>query len=486
MLIKRTIVAFTISDIKVIIFSSFVFAFCVNGQNWPMVNGNKERSSWAAFETELSPPLKKTHEFSLNNDVSSGISCYDNMLFVSVEATPNRLVAFEIENGQELWHFEIPDSRAGVGLVPAINNSLVLCGGQHGRGLYGRLTGTEKWFKSVGSLYSKNPIIDDNSVYIVADSLYCLNISTGSTIWSYPFSENVTPAVDDDQVYVCGDRTLIALNKWNGEIAWHIPNSQRYYSSIALDDNFIYTCNNDAVIALDKQAGSVHWAYNIPDGRLPDFSTNAIAISDSFLCFVIWENTDRKSQLYTLDKTTGNYVWHHTFDSTGIYSPAIANDNVYAIDFTNKFMWGFDLKTGQQVFFDNSEMYIGQPIFANNSLFVGTFSSVCSFKNSGTRIVSMAPYSPQSFKLFPNYPNPFNTSTRFNFNLVHSERLNISVFNLSGARIKTIADDNFSAAWHTLTWDGTNDKNEAVPSGIYVLKLCNQNLVKSARMILLK
>jgi hypothetical protein len=68
-------------------------------------------------------------EFSINGN-ASGLSFYDNMLFVSVGGKPNRLVAFNTINGGESWHFDVPNSLGSVNVAPAVNDSLVLCGGQ--------------------------------------------------------------------------------------------------------------------------------------------------------------------------------------------------------------------------------------------------------------------------------------------------------------------------------------------------------------------
>lgn len=463
------------------------FTVHLNAQNWPMANGCRERTSWAEAENELLPPLEKRSEFSLDGN-ASGISFYENMLFVSVGGTPNRLVAFNPHNGSELWHFEIPNSLGSVNVTPAINDSLVLCGGQDGLGLYAldRLTGIEKWFKGVGTLYSNNPIIDSNRVYVVADSLYCLDINNGATIWSFSISAGLTPAVDSELVYICWYNKLIALHKLNGEIAWQIENSERYHNAVAVDENYVYTCNSDSIVALEKESGSVNWSYIIPDVQFPDLSAGAIAISDSFLCASIWENADKIGQLYTLNKITGDYRWHYTFNTIGVFSPSIANGIVYAINWKTESVWGFDLNTGQAVFFDDSERYLKECIIADGKLFVGTFGKVVTFENYGTGIDPIPLEKQTSPELFQNWPNPFKQSTSFQFSLIQPDDLNISVYDLSGKKVKTISDRKYEAGVYTLTWDGTNDRNQKVPPGIYILKLSNKHFIKSNRMILPK
>ncbi len=481
----KPITAFTI--LKMVFAGQLLLTMHLYAQDWPMVDACKERTSWAELETQLGPPLKKTVVFSLDG-TASGLSCCGDTLFVSVEHDPNMVVAFNARNGSELWHFEIPGTLGSVNVSPAVNDSIVLCGGQHGLGLYAldRYSGLEKWFKGIGTLYSKNPIIDNNRVYIVGDSLYCLNISDGSTIWAFSFSATVTPVVDSERVYVCGDRRLMALNKLNGEIVWQSDNSQKYYSSLTVDESFLYSCNNDSIIALDKVTGSLHWAYGIPGGKLPDFSTNAMAITDSFLCFSVWEDAHGKGEIHTLDIRNGHYRWHYTFDTTGAYSPVIANGMVYLISGRSYDLWGFDLNTGLDVFFDDSERFLKQPIVADGKLFVGAFGKVVAFENYAIGTDKMAAGLQRPPELLQNSPNPFRQSTSIRFHLLQPGHLDISVFDLTGRRVRTISATRYEAGTHTMTWDGTDDSHQRVPSGTYILRLTSNVIVRSHRMLLLE
>lgn len=482
---KRTNMFFTAR----VIFMLCVFYISLNAQNWPMINCSKERTSWAESETCLYPPLKKTSDFTLDNDaIADGISFYDKKLFVIIENDSTEITAFDSETGNELWRFRVPEASHGVNLSPAANDSLVLCGGQGGLGLYALdpLTGSIKWFKNIGDLYSKNPIIDNNRVFIVADSLYCLNIQDGATVWSFPFEMPVSPAVDEEKVYLCGEGQLTAFNKSNGEVVWQIDNSQLRYTSVAVDENHVYTCNHDTIVALYKDSGLNKWSFPIPDGRIPNVATNAIAVSDSFLCISIWEDSEEKGRLYTLEKMTGHHAWYFVFDATGVISPAIANNIVYAINWKTYSVWGFDLKTGQRVFYDNSEQYIGQPIVADHRLYVCAYGKVVAFENMNSGVRSNETESVESFVLSPNCPNPFNQSTRFQFDLMQSRYLDIAVYNLLGECVKILSSKEYTAGAHVLIWDGTDDDNKTVPSGIYVLKLSTTEFTQSIKMVLLK
>jgi agmatine/peptidylarginine deiminase len=68
-------------------------------------------------------------------------------------------------------------------------------------------------------------------------------------------------------------------------------------------------------------------------------------------------------------------------------------------------------------------------------------------------------------------PNPFNSETRISFSLKEDLKTIIAVFNLQGQVIKVLANREFSAGAHDITWDGKDGSGNEVPSGIYLLKL---------------
>jgi FlgD Ig-like domain len=72
-----------------------------------------------------------------------------------------------------------------------------------------------------------------------------------------------------------------------------------------------------------------------------------------------------------------------------------------------------------------------------------------------------------------NYPNPFNPSTTISFNLTTelTENTEISIYNLKGQKVKTLVSSNQTAGVHTVTWNGTDNYDQPVSSGIYFYQL---------------
>lgn len=93
---------------------------------------------------------------------------------------------------------------------------------------------------------------------------------------------------------------------------------------------------------------------------------------------------------------------------------------------------------------------------------------------------------PQQYKLFNNYPNPFNPSTRIAFEIPKAENVTLRIFNISGELIRTLTEEHTSAGRHEKIWDGKDDSGNVVSSGIYIYRLNAGFYDRSARMILLK
>jgi len=91
------------------------------------------------------------------------------------------------------------------------------------------------------------------------------------------------------------------------------------------------------------------------------------------------------------------------------------------------------------------------------------------------------------FILHQNYPNPFNSGTIISFTQSKKSQLNVKIYDVSGTLIKIIVRGKiFSKGSHSVYWDGTNQKEEKVGSGIYFAVLYADKFTDMKRMILLK
>ena len=86
----------------------------------------------------------------------------------------------------------------------------------------------------------------------------------------------------------------------------------------------------------------------------------------------------------------------------------------------------------------------------------------------------------QKLSLSQNYPNPFNPVTNIPFALSNTGHVTITVYDITGRKIETLADRQFSTGTHSVSWNASS-----VASGIYIYKMDydGTTMVKSMTLI---
>jgi len=88
--------------------------------------------------------------------------------------------------------------------------------------------------------------------------------------------------------------------------------------------------------------------------------------------------------------------------------------------------------------------------------------------------------------LHQNYPNPFNPITTISYQLPENGKVELTVYNLKGQKVKTLVNETLDYGDHTVIWNGKDDNGKSVSSGIYLYKLKTDNFENTKKMILLK
>jgi hypothetical protein len=83
-------------------------------------------------------------------------------------------------------------------------------------------------------------------------------------------------------------------------------------------------------------------------------------------------------------------------------------------------------------------------------------------------------------------PNPFNPRTTVRFTTERARALALTVHDLRGRRVATLAQGRFAAGTHTLQWDGRDGAGLPVASGTYLLRLHGDGLATSRTVTLIK
>jgi len=93
---------------------------------------------------------------------------------------------------------------------------------------------------------------------------------------------------------------------------------------------------------------------------------------------------------------------------------------------------------------------------------------------------------PLTYNLKQNYPNPFNPSTTIRYSIPKTEKVDLTIYTITGEKVKTLVSDKVEAGFHEVQWSGLNDYGKSVASGIYIYRIKTKGFNKSLKMLFLK
>jgi hypothetical protein len=161
--------------------------------------------------------------------------------------------------------------------------------------------------------------------------------------------------------------------------------------------------------------------------------------------------------IYEYDSTLSS------FERQWDFSPINVVQSSFGFDFTREKMYVGYFERGELDIFD-----------------IGDSTNIDNFENM----------TPAGIQLYQNYPNPFNPTTTISFNLTaeYAEDAEIVIYNIKGQKIRTFnCHPELVEGQSSIIWDGTDENNQPVGSGIYFYKLkAGNNFSETKRMLLLK
>jgi hypothetical protein len=91
-------------------------------------------------------------------------------------------------------------------------------------------------------------------------------------------------------------------------------------------------------------------------------------------------------------------------------------------------------------------------------------------------------------KLGQNYPNPFNPVTRIDYWVPgnRSTAVSLVVYDVRGARVRTLVSGERPAGRYTVEWNGQNDQGAPVSSGVYFYRMTTAGFADTRKMLLMK
>lgn len=100
--------------------------------------------------------------------------------------------------------------------------------------------------------------------------------------------------------------------------------------------------------------------------------------------------------------------------------------------------------------------------------------------------VSNDPLIPSSLAVSATFPNPFNSTCKIRLSIPSSERVDLSIYDLKGSRIRKLVMGPLEPGNPQVVWDGRDYAGRNVASGTYVLNLIQGEYAATSRVSLVK
>jgi hypothetical protein len=179
---------------------------------------------------------------------------------------------------------------------------------------------------------------------------------------------------------------------------------------------------------------------------------------------------------YAINETskTANLVWQYK-RTPALYSFAMGN--VQRLPNGNTLIgWGSAAVTLTEVTPEGNIMYeLSLPLI---------YTSYRAFRYEWSPLVGVEPIKnslPAEFKLYQNYPNPFNSISKIKYQILKSENVRISIFDIKGAKVRELVNKKQDAGTYEIFFDGST-----LASGVYYYKFQSEDFSDTKKMLLIK
>jgi len=278
-----------------------------------------------------------------------------------------------------------------------------------------------------------------------------------------------------------GGRINKTTNGGDNWITVYNPNSSYIYSIFFTDNNTGYAAFFNGNL-LKTTSGGFNWipvrslSQSFTTVYFVDNNTGWLGGSNGFL----EKTTDGGASWSTQNSATAGTFWSIYF----------VNSNLgYACGGSQPSTLSFITKTTNQganwtsqarpvnyalysIFFTDS--VTGYAVGYNGTILKTTTGGVTYFEPISNEI-------PEDFRLYQNFPNPFNSNTKFRIQIAKAGNVQVIVYDAIGRVIENAVDQELKPGTYEIKLDGTN-----YPSGVYYYALLAGGYVETRKLILLK
>lgn len=329
--------------------------------------------------------------------------------------------------------------------------------------------------------------VTPNVVYIAGYNGVILATTNGGTNWisqSSTAGTNDLLAVDflNTTTGFIGGEGGVVLKTTNGGTNWNAltPPEPTFltWSMDFLNENTGYVCGslNGKVYKTTNSGQS--WVQQVNDGSM--IGMFAIAFANELTGFA----SGSAGKMYST--TNGGTNWVNS---------ANLGQSIWGMDFANA-LTGIAVGGGGYTFMttDGGVTWAAPPRRSFNQLnavhfnddgnlawAVGNLGTVVEYDNPLVNVTQTSTGVPEKFILSQNFPNPFNPSTKINYELPISNYVTLKIFDMMGREVYELVNANQNAGSYSVMFNASN-----LSSGIYYYKLSAGEFVETKKMLLVK
>lgn len=405
-----------------------------------------------------------------------------------------------------------------------------------GKILDGRSTWTRDILHIGGATYGHGLVANNGNLYFTDGNMVISTTNQGDSLWCIDLSPyksgglgfNLTPAQQHLIAYsMAGD--LIIISYENGQIInnWHVEinglTSCANHTAAAAPDSVFYLAdtmpmgvNFNTGIKLTKiqivsNVPEVVWTYEVPD-----LASAKMTVSSSGLIYLggletepNWNNT----LIFAIRDNGNNCTLEHTIDCGGaartmVFDMKVSNSLLLTVGttilgndvnggdgyITNLAAYNQDGSLNWQIEQSPTSFSAVTTITPTNDGFYVAGTSRTSVSGEPnlwlakitTTTATNDEAIPELVSNLTNYPNPFNPSTTIKFSLAKPGKAEIQIFNVKGQLVKSWPAQTLSTGEHQLAWNGKDQNNNSISSGIYFCRITAGERQFTRKMTLMK
>ncbi|UCC80256.1 MAG: T9SS type A sorting domain-containing protein [Candidatus Zixiibacteriota bacterium] len=321
----------------------------------------------------------------------------------------------------------------------------------------------------------------DYSSYSVVKNDVCYHESSDGRVWDFRYPINITDYLNDNEDIFCPWGQDAAYDDFGDiHMVWVINN-------IAMDGSFIDDatglCYYDSYYEiietitwmpdtlLNCDPGPMNSAIAMPTITLASENPGRVAIGVVFTGFtdsVVSADNNCVGDLYA---AAGSSYWHLWWarNITETITPNCLGD------------------CESEEFPSFSEAIVGWPYDAHLTYVMRNYGddpdTVYYLPVTIEPIVGIddTEVIPEKYMLLRAYPNPFNSKTIIEFALAEPEDVELTIYDITGAKVETIRRQGLGTGRHSIIWDAKD-----AASGVYFVRMEAGGFEQSIKMVLLK